>query len=110
MPTCDTLRGLFLPPEETLSETPLGEKLSFHFNGSDETVEVVLRTVISVNQLSVHGTVADMCGELALEIAKCSKGTGKPVAPDNLETMVMPPEVSTTDQASPTDARVQGNL
>ena len=24
--------------------------------------------------------------------------------------MVMPPEVSTTDQTSPTDARVQGNL
>ena len=34
----------------------------------------------------------------------------KSVAPDNLETMVMPPEVSTTDQASPTLAMVQGNL
>ena len=51
-----------------------------------------------------------MCEELAWEIPKCSKGTGKPVRLDNLETMVMPPEVSTTDQISPTDARVQGNL
>ena len=84
--------------------------MSTHFNGSDETVEVVLRTVISVNQLSVHGAVADMCEELAWEISKCSKGTGKPEAPDNLETMVMPPELSTTDQISPTDARAQGNL
>ena len=37
-------------------------------------------------------------------------GYGEPVALDNLETMVMPPEVSTTDQTSPTDARVQGFL
>ena len=77
---------------------------------SDETVEVVLRTVSSVNQLSVYGAAANMCGELAWEISKCSKGTEKPVATDNLGTMVMPPEVSTTDQISPTDARVQGNL
>ena len=74
-------------------------KLSIHFNGSDETVEVILRTVISVNQLSVYGA-----------ISKCSKGTGKPVALDNPVTVVMPPEVSTTDQISPTDARAQGNL
>ena len=39
--------------------------LSLHFNGSDETIEVILRTVISVNQLSVYGAVADMCGDLA---------------------------------------------
>ena len=38
-------------------------------------------------------------------MSKCSKGTGKPVAPDNLETTVMPPEVSTTDRY-----RVQENL
>ena len=84
--------------------------MSIHVNGSDETVEVILRTIISVNQLSVYGTVADMCGELAWEISKCSKGTGKPLAPDNLETMLMPPEVSTADQTSPTDARVHENL
>ena len=54
--------------------------LSIHFNGSDETVEVILRTVISVNQLSVYGAVAEMCEELAWEISKCSNGTGKPVA------------------------------
>ena len=85
-------------------------KLSIQINGSDETVEVILRTVISVNQLSVYRAVADMCGELAWEISKCSKGTEKSVALENWETMVMPPEVSTTNQTSPTDARVQGNL
>ena len=79
-------------------------KLSMHFNGSDETVEVILRTVVSVSQLSVYGAVAELCEEFAWEISTCSKGSEQPVAPDNLETTVMPPEVSTTDRTSPSDA------
>ena len=85
-------------------------KFSIYVNGSDETVEVILRTVISVNQFSVYGAIAGTCGELPWEVSECSKGTGKPVARDNLETMVMPPEVSRKDQISLTDARVQGIL
>ena len=34
-------------------------KKSIHFNGSDETIELILRTNISVNQLSIYGAVAD---------------------------------------------------
>ena len=41
------------------------ETLSKHFHGSDEIVEVILRTDISVSQLSVYGAVAEMCEELA---------------------------------------------
>ena len=33
-------------------------KLSIHFCGDDCTVEVVLRTIISVNQLSIYGALA----------------------------------------------------
>ena len=51
---------------------------TIHFNGGDETVELVLRTVISVNQLSVHGGVADLCKELARD----SAGAGKPINGD----------------------------
>ena len=40
-------------------------KKSVHFNGSDETVQLILRKVISVNQLSIYGAVADLCRELA---------------------------------------------
>ena len=58
--------------------------MSIHLNGSDDTVELILRTVLSVNQLSVHGALAEMCEELAWEISKCSKGAGKPAALDNL--------------------------
>ena len=55
-------------------------QLSKHFNRSDETADEILRTVISVNQLNVHGAIADMCEELTWEISKCSKGAVKPVA------------------------------
>ena len=33
---------------------------SIHFNGSDEHIELILRTVISVNQLRIYGAVADL--------------------------------------------------
>ena len=62
-------------------------KLSIRFCGDDETVEVFLRAIISVNQLSVYGAQADVCEELAWEHSKCSKSTEKPVALDNLETV-----------------------
>ena len=32
-----------------------GGKKTIHYNGSEETVELILRTVVSVNQLSFHG-------------------------------------------------------
>ena len=33
---------------------------SIHFNRSDEHIELILRTVISVNQLRIYGAVADL--------------------------------------------------
>ena len=41
-----------------------GGKKTIHYNGSEETVELILRMVISVNQLSIYGAVADLCNEL----------------------------------------------
>ena len=43
-----------------------------HFNGSDETIEVILRMVITVNHLSMYGAVAAMCGDLAWEVSRSS--------------------------------------
>ena len=37
-----------------------GGKKSIRFNGSEETVELILRTVISVNQLRIYGAFADL--------------------------------------------------
>ena len=36
-----------------------------HFNGSEETIELILRSSISVNQLSIYGAVGDLCKELS---------------------------------------------
>ena len=76
---------------------------TIHFNSLDDTVELILRTVISVNQLRVYGA-------LCQESARDSRGAGKPAANDNLESMVMPTEFPTANPISQTDAEVQGNL
>ena len=54
-----------------------------YFGGDAETVEVVLRTIVSVNQLSVYGAAADMC---------------------------MPTDLSTTNETPRTNETQQGNL
>ena len=74
-------------------------KLSIHFCGDDKIVEVVLRTIISVNQLSIYGAVADMCDELACRISGCSERTGEPVAEDNPETAVILTELMATNKS-----------
>ena len=85
-------------------------KLSIRFCGDHDTAEVVLRTIISVNQLSVYGAVAGMCEELAWRISGCSESTGKLVAQNNSEIMVMPTELSSTNKTPRTDETVQRNL
>ena len=36
-----------------------GGQLSVHFYADGDTIETVLRTIISVNQLSIYGAVSD---------------------------------------------------
>ena len=69
-------------------------KKSVHFNGSEENIELLLRTIISANQLSVHGAMADLCKELA----KDSESSGKLEAPDHLETIQIPDGPHTNEQ------------
>ena len=51
-----------------------------------------------------------MCDELAWRLSSCSESTGKPVAQNNSETMVMPTELSTTNKTLRTDDKVQRKL
>ena len=66
-----------------------GGKLSTHFCGDDETAEVVLRTIIFVNQLNIYRAEADICDGLAWRLSGCSESTGKLVARDNPATTVI---------------------
>ena len=74
-----------------------------HFNGSDETIDLILRTVISVNQLTVYGAVPDLCEELTRD----SAGAWKPAASGNFESMVIPTEFPTANPISQTDPDVR---
>ena len=38
-------------------------KLSIHFGATQETIETIFRIIVSANQLSLHGAVAEMCEE-----------------------------------------------
>ena len=64
LPKADILYFVSAAPwkEENWKSKGKGVK-TIHFNCSEETIEVILRTIISFNQLSVHGAVADLCKE-----------------------------------------------
>ena len=82
-----------------------GGKKTIHFNGSEQNVHLILRTVISANQLSIYGAVADMCTEVSQDTTMAS---GKPEADDALETMEIPTELSKADPR--TDKQQRRNL
>ena len=60
--------------------------------------------MISVNQLSVYGVVADKCKELSDD----SEVAGKPAANEDSESMEIPTELPIADPH--TNAESQGNL
>ena len=81
---------------------------TIHFDGSDGTIELILRTIVSVNQLklSIYGAAAD----LSKEFARDSSSAGKPAANENLESMVIPTEFLTANPISQTCEEVQRKL
>ena len=66
-----------------------GGNKSKHFNGSNENIELPLRTVISANQLSIYGAVADLCDDIP----------GKP-APMHLEKVEIPTVLSKAENST----------
>ena len=74
---------------------------TIHYNGSEETVELILRTVISVNQLSVYGADTDLCNELDPDYAES-------VICESLAITTESANASATSQSSTSSA--QGNL
>ena len=56
-----------------------------HFTASDDNVQLLLKMVISVNQLSLNGAVADLIEESPVD----QRATGKPVALDQMEQEIL---------------------
>ena len=95
---------LSVPVREGTYEAKEGERSQHTFNGSDENIELLLRTEISANQLSVYGATADLCNELPKDL----RGPGKPAAPDHLKKMEIPTRPSAEETL--TNAQQRRNL
>ena len=93
-----------VPLREENYEAEGGGKKSIHINGFHENIELLLRTLISANQLSVHGAIADMCRE----VSKDFRALGKLAAPDHLEKMEMLTALSIAENS--TNAQQRGYL
>ena len=81
-----------------------GGKKSIHFNGSHENIELLLRKLISANQISIYGAIADLCNEILKDL----EGSGETAAPDHLEKMEIPTDLSIAENS--TNAQQRGNL
>ena len=75
-----------------------GGRRTIHFTAIDDNVQLLLKLVISVDQLSSYGAVADLIKELPVD----QRAPGKPVAIDQMEQ-----EILTEVQA---EEERQGNL
>ena len=90
-----------------------GARPSIHYNADPATAQLLFRIVISINQISVYGAVADMCEELAQQISDhSSSSTGNPVAKVNKESeyKVAPTVVSILTNPPLINAPVHGDL
>ena len=61
-------------------------KKSFHSNDGEETIELILRTIVSVNHISIYRAVADLCKELSDD----SEVAGKPAGNEDPESNEIP--------------------
>ena len=90
--------------ERRESRSKGGVEKSIHFNVSTQNIEFVLQVVISINQPSINGEVADMIEELPVG----QRAVEKPKAPGQLDKV----EIITQPLLAETKANEerQGNL
>ena len=81
-----------------------GGKKSIHFYGSNETIELLLRTVISANQFNIYGARTDFCDEVPKHVG----APGKSAAPQHLEKGEIPTVLSKAENS--TNAQQGENL
>ena len=68
-----------------------GGKLSIHCCADFKTIETVVRTIISLNQLSIYGTVSDLCDDYE----SCHDRTGRPVVRGQSNPLFVPSVIKT---------------
>ena len=70
-----------------------GGKVSIHLCADGDTIETVFRTIIYVNQLSIHGAVSDVCEEHST----CQTRTVRPVLAGQSDPLFAPANLLITD-------------
>ena len=83
-----------------------GGKLSIPFCADGDTIETVFRTILSVNQLSVYGTVSDLCDEYRT----CQARTGRPVLSVQSDPLFEPASLLMTTPTPSTEVPAQEDL
>ena len=83
-----------------------GGKLSIHFCADGETIFIVLRTIISVNQLSIYGAVSNLCDEYSA----CHVRTGRPVVAGQSDPLFEPASLLMTTPTPSTEVPAQEDL
>ena len=83
-----------------------GGKLSTHFCADGETIETVFRSIISVDQLSIYGTVSDLCEEYKA----CHVRTGRPELTRQSDPLFEPASLLTKTPTPSTNDPAQEDL
>ena len=83
-----------------------GGNLSIHFCACGDTIEIVRRTIISVNQLSIYGAVSDVCEEYKA----CHVRTERPVLAGQSDPLFQPASLLTKTPTLSTDDPAQEDL
>ena len=94
-------------------ESNKGGTLFIHYNGDLSNADLLFSTIISVNQLSVCGALADWCGELAQQISvHAFSSTRNLVAQMNerFDCELSPEVLSVITKPLEIDVPAQGNL
>ena len=83
-----------------------GGKSSIHFCADEGTIENVFRKIISANQLSLYGAVAEMCEECKT----CHDRTGRPVVAGQSDPLFAPTSSLMKTSTPSTDDPAQEDL
>ena len=83
-----------------------GGKLSIHCCADPGTIEIVVRTIISVNQVSIYGAVTEVCEEYSA----CQTRTGRLVVAEQFDPLFEPASLLTKTPTPSTNDPVQEDL
>ena len=83
-----------------------GGKVSMHLCAHQGTIEIVFRTIISVNQLSIYGAVSDLCEKYKA----CHARTGRLLLAEQSDPLFEPKSSMMKTHTSSTDDFAQGDL